>query len=101
MINWRQWLFILVNSKKQRSWHDKRLNMTHWPIKPGKAWLGSFLSRESLMTPKLQPTAAGGRRWQVFVAIQRGDGQAALREAEREPNERYQRFELALAHYGR
>ncbi|HET6889100.1 MAG TPA: tetratricopeptide repeat protein, partial [Candidatus Udaeobacter sp.] len=50
---------------------------------------------------ELQPTAAGGRRWQVFVAIQRGDGEAALREAELEPNERYQRFELALAHYAR
>jgi serine/threonine-protein kinase len=50
---------------------------------------------------ELQPTAAGCRRWQVFVAIQRGDGEAALREAELEPNERYQRFELALAHYTR
>jgi TolB-like protein len=50
---------------------------------------------------ELQPTAAGCRRWHVFVAIQRGDGQAALREAELEPNERYQRFELALAHYAR
>ena len=35
------------------------------------------------------------------MAIQRGDGEAALREAELEPNERYQRFELALAHYAR
>ncbi len=35
------------------------------------------------------------------MAIQRGDGEAALREAELEPNERYQRFELALAHYTR
>jgi serine/threonine-protein kinase len=50
---------------------------------------------------ELQPTAAGCRRWQVFVAIERGDGEAALREAELEPNERYQRFELALAHYAR
>ena len=50
---------------------------------------------------ELQPTAAGCRRWQVFVAIQRGDGKAALHEAELEPNERYQRFELALAHYAR
>jgi len=50
---------------------------------------------------ELQPTAAGCHRWQVFVAIQRSDGEAALREAEREPNERYQRFELALAHYAR
>jgi serine/threonine-protein kinase len=50
---------------------------------------------------ELQPTAAGSRRWQVFVAIQRGDGEAALREAELEPNERYRHFELALAHYAR
>jgi len=50
---------------------------------------------------ELQPTAAGSHRWQVFVAIQRGDGEAALREAELEPNERYRRFELALAHHTR
>jgi serine/threonine-protein kinase len=50
---------------------------------------------------ELQPTAAGCHRWQVFVAIERGDGEGALREAKLEPNERYQRFELALAHYTR
>ena len=50
---------------------------------------------------ELQPTAAGNHRWQVFVAIQRGDGEAALREAQLEPNEGYRRFELALAHYAR
>jgi TolB-like protein len=50
---------------------------------------------------ELQPTAAGCRRWQVFVAIQRGDGDAALREAQQEPNEGYRRFELALAQYVR
>jgi TolB-like protein/Tfp pilus assembly protein PilF len=50
---------------------------------------------------ELQPTAAGNHRWQVFVAIQRGDGEGALREAELEPDERYRRFELALAHYAR
>jgi TolB-like protein len=50
---------------------------------------------------ELQPTAAGSHRWQLFVAIERGDGDAALREAELEPNERYQRFELALAHFAR
>jgi serine/threonine-protein kinase len=50
---------------------------------------------------ELQPTAAGNHRWQVFVAIQRGDGESALREAELEPDERYRRFELALAHYAR
>ena len=50
---------------------------------------------------ELQPTAAGNHRWQVFVAIQRGDGEAALREARLEPNEGYRHFELALAHYAR
>jgi len=50
---------------------------------------------------ELQPTAAGCRRWQVFAAIQRGNGSAALREAQLEPNEGYRRFELALAHYTR
>jgi serine/threonine-protein kinase len=50
---------------------------------------------------ELQPTAAGNHRWQVVVAIQRGNGAAALREAQLEPNEGYRRFELALAHYAR
>jgi serine/threonine-protein kinase len=50
---------------------------------------------------ELQPTAAGSHRWQVFVAIESGDGETALREANLEPNERYRRFELALAHYAR
>ena len=50
---------------------------------------------------ELQPTAASSRRWQVFVAIHRGDGEAALREAQLEPNEGYRHFELALAHYAR
>jgi TolB-like protein len=50
---------------------------------------------------ELQPSAAGNHRFQVFVAIQRGDGEAALREAGLEPNERYQRFEFALALYTR
>ena len=50
---------------------------------------------------ELQPAAAGNHRWQVSVAIQRGDGEAALREAQLEPNEGYRRFELALAHYVR
>src|SRR6476660_1112286 len=71
-ICWRQWLFILVNLKKQRTWHDRRLNAIHWLIKPGKAWHGSFLSRENSIRPKLQrrkpwncrqrlPDAADGR----------------------------------------
>jgi len=50
---------------------------------------------------ELQPTAAGSHRWQVLVAIEHGEGEPALREAELEPNERYRHFELALAHYAR
>jgi len=46
---------------------------------------------------ELQPAAAGSHRWQVLVAVQRGDGETALREAQLEPDEGYRRFELALA----
>ena len=48
---------------------------------------------------ELQPAAASSRRWQVLVAVQHGDGETALREAQLEPDEGYRRFELALAHY--
>lgn len=48
---------------------------------------------------ELQPTGAGNHRWQVLIAAQRGDGETALREAEREPGEGYRRFELAVAQY--
>jgi TolB-like protein/lipoprotein NlpI len=50
---------------------------------------------------ELQPTAASSHRWQVLIAVLRGDGETALREAELEPNAGYRRFELALAHYAR
>jgi TolB-like protein/Flp pilus assembly protein TadD len=50
---------------------------------------------------ELQPTAASSRRWQVMVAVQRGDGATALREAQLEPDEGYRRFELALAQFVR
>lgn len=50
---------------------------------------------------ELQPTAASSHRWQVLVAVQRGDGEMALREAHLEPDEGYRRYELALAHYVR
>jgi predicted Zn-dependent protease len=48
---------------------------------------------------ELQPTGAASHRWQVLIAAQRGDGQAALREAQLEPDEGYRRFELAVAQY--
>src|SRR3989440_9811109 len=50
---------------------------------------------------ELQPTAASSRRWQVLVAIQRGDSETALREAQLEPDESYRRFELAVAQFAR
>jgi tetratricopeptide (TPR) repeat protein len=50
---------------------------------------------------ELQPTGASTHRFQVFVAVQRGDGDMALREAQLEPDPRFRRFELALAHYVR
>ena len=46
---------------------------------------------------ELQPTAAASHRWQVSVAVQRGDGEAAWREAQLEPDVGYRRFEIALA----
>ena len=50
---------------------------------------------------ELQPAAAGNHRYQVLVAVERGDGEMALREAQLEPDEGYRRFELALAQYVR
>src|SRR5437868_3210035 len=50
---------------------------------------------------ELQPTAASSRRWQVLIAVQKGDGETALREAQSEPDGGYRRFLVALAHYVR
>ena len=50
---------------------------------------------------ELQPNSASSRRWQVLVAIRRGDTETALREAQAEPDESYRRFELAVAQYAR
>ena len=50
---------------------------------------------------ELQPTAASSHRWQVLVAVQRHDGETALREAQLEPDGGFRRFEVALAHYVR
>jgi serine/threonine-protein kinase len=48
---------------------------------------------------ELQPMVASGHRYQVFIAIERGDSETALREARLEPDENYRRFELAIAYY--
>ena len=50
-------------------------------------------------TAELTPAAASSHRWQVLVAVQRNDGEGALREAELEPNMAFRRFEHTLAHY--
>src|SRR5437773_3013450 len=50
---------------------------------------------------ELQPAGASNHRWQVLIAAQRGDGEAALHEAQLEPDPGFRRFELALAHYAR
>jgi TolB-like protein len=50
---------------------------------------------------ELQPSASSSHRWQVLVAVQRGNGETALREAQLEPDEGFRPFELALAHYVR
>src|SRR6266513_2043038 len=50
---------------------------------------------------ELQPSSSSSHRWQVFVAVERGDGDTALREAQLEPDGDFRRFELALAHYMR
>jgi TolB-like protein len=49
----------------------------------------------------LQPSASSSHRWQVVVAVQRRDGETALREAQLEPDVAFRRFELTLAHYVR
>jgi TolB-like protein/Flp pilus assembly protein TadD len=46
---------------------------------------------------ELQPASASSHRWQVVVAVLRGDRETALREAQLEPDEGYRRFVLALA----
>ena len=50
---------------------------------------------------ELQPSASSSHRWQVLVAIQRGDGEQALSEAQLEPDDRIRPFELAVAQYVR
>jgi serine/threonine-protein kinase len=50
---------------------------------------------------ELQPNSASSRRWQVLVAIKRGDSEKALREAQLEPDGNYRLFELAVAQHAR
>jgi len=50
---------------------------------------------------ELQPSASSSHRWQVLAAVQRADGETALREAQLEPDNTFRPFELALAQYVR
>ena len=64
-------------------------------------WLEGRLDEAEAAAHKaadLQPEAASTHRYQVFVALQRGDAQSALHEARLEPDDTYRRFELALAY---
>jgi Tfp pilus assembly protein PilF len=67
-------------------------------------WYEGKLDEADAITRKaaeLHPTAASSHRWQVLVAVQRGDPETALREALSEPDESYRLFELAIAHQAR
>ena len=67
-------------------------------------WYAGKLDQADAVARKgaeLQPNAASSRRWQVLIAIKRGDSETALREAQLEPDESYRRFELAVAYYAR
>ena len=64
----------------------------------GKLDGADAISRKAV---NIQPTGTASRRWQVFVAAMRGDGDAVLREAQPEPNEPYRRFEVGLAYFVR
>jgi TolB-like protein len=75
-----------------------RANLARILLAEGKLHEADAEARKSV---ELQPTAAASHRWQVVVAILRGDAETALREAQLEPNEGYHRFELALAYYAR
>jgi TolB-like protein len=75
-----------------------RGNLARILLAEGKLDEADTVARNSV---QLQPTAAAGRRWQVVVAVLRGDGQTAMHEAQLEPNDGYRRFELALAYYAR
>jgi TolB-like protein len=48
---------------------------------------------------ELQPTASSSHRWQVLVAVERHDGEGAMREAQLEPDAAFHLFLLSLAHY--
>jgi TolB-like protein len=67
-------------------------------------WYEGKLDEADAITRKaaeLHPTAASSHRWQVLIAVQRGDPETALREALSEPDESYRLFELAIAHQAR
>ena len=75
-----------------------RSNLARILFVQGKLDEADAVARQSA---ELQPTANSSHRWQVSVAVVRGDGEAALREAQLEPNAGYRRFALALAQYAR
>ena len=87
----RQWSWIRLRSRRT-------INLARILWYEGKLDEADAAARKAA---ELQPNSASSRRWQVFVAIKRGDSETALREAQLEPDESYRRFELALAQYAR
>ncbi len=73
-------------------------NLARFLFRTGKLDEAEAVARKAA---ELQPSAAGSHRWQVMVAVARGNGEMALREAQLEPDEGYRRFEIALAQYVR
>jgi TolB-like protein len=73
-------------------------NLARVLLYAGKLDEADAIARKSA---ELQPAAASTHRWQVVVAVQRGDGETAWREAQLEPDAGYRRFELALAQHVR
>ena len=101
-------LVYLGHIQEAENWPGRRSNSTLFPSSRNN--LARILYVEGKLdeaeasarkAAELQPTAASSHRWQVMIAILRGDGETALREAQMEPDSLYRRFELALAHYAR
>src|SRR5215469_441251 len=82
---------------------DPLSTVTHGNLARGLFYAGKLEEADAAArkAAELQPTGAGTHRWQAIIAAQRGDGEAALREAQQEPDPGFRRFELAVAHLAR
>jgi serine/threonine-protein kinase len=96
-----------LDEAEKQAWQAADLDPLAFPAQINLArvfWFAGKLDEADAVSRKaaeLHPAAAAARRFQVLVAVERGDGETALREAQLEPDPGYRRFELALAHYVR